>query len=391
MLNLNTQHNKMGLKQTAISLLARIAAIPTTDQDGNATTMHCAIWNNQIERKKEGSGYVYNTPAAFIELNFSDGMPIGQGVTSYEGLIRVTIEHQNYNTEGTIDQDMIIFDLTDKVHRSLNGYKPLNCSPLFLSNKILDYNHDNTALCILEYSTHFIDTTGSMWDEDTGLFIEDTLTNPTLVPVIIEAETLPTEPYDPIYMVGLFNCIEGIRLTPVEGGYMRVELYQATFINNIGAEPVEYRIDWGDGSEAESIEIGVLLSHRYMAAGISIMEISSIHGSAVQLEVVMDEQGQFSSYFPLFEQVFSYDLWSVFNPNYPVQIKSNMVITDGSIKDYTIEDQDQEVLHYIANPGFPVTNSVLVHYPDNAIFTYYHTTENDTQLGSVTILNLIEV
>jgi hypothetical protein len=181
----------MGIKETLLALSGLLETIPTTNQDGGDTTMYVSLWNNQIERKKEGSGFVYQTPACFIETNFSEGLPIGGGATSYEVIFRILIEHENYNTEGTLDQDLIIFDIKSNVHRKLNAVKLPNCSPLFQSGKAMDYNHDNVYLCVLEYSTHFIDFTGSALDTLTGLYVTETLTNPSLV---INTDLLPDIP-----------------------------------------------------------------------------------------------------------------------------------------------------------------------------------------------------
>ncbi len=170
----------MGVKETILDLLNRLSSISVSNQDTNTVSMYSALWNNQIERKKEGTGYVYKTPASFLEMQFSEGVPIGLGATSYEVKFVIMLEHEHYNTEGSLDQDLIIFDLIDKAHRVLNGYKPANCSPLYKSGKTLDYNHDNTYLATLEYSSHFIDLTGSAHDDLTGAYLIETLTNPRL-------------------------------------------------------------------------------------------------------------------------------------------------------------------------------------------------------------------
>lgn len=180
----------MGIKETLQTLIAALQTVTTTTPDGVESTMFVQLWNNQIERKKEGDGYVYPTPACFIETTFSEGMQVGEGATSYEVTFRLLIDYTHMNTEGSFDQDFGIIDIKNGIHRLLNGAKLPNCSPLYQSGKTLDHNHDNSYLCIIEYSTHFIDLVAS----GTDLLIESTLTNPTLQ---IEEYILSAPPYTP--------------------------------------------------------------------------------------------------------------------------------------------------------------------------------------------------
>lgn len=170
----------MGIKESILAYKTQLASIQVTNGDGNAASMYVAMWNNQIERKKAGTGYDYPTPASFLEVQFSEGTSIGMGATSYELTLRIMLEYQHYNTENSFDEDMTVFDLKDKVHRKMNMFKVANCSPLCIGNPTMDYNHDNTYLCVMEYKTHFIDYTGSMYDYDGGVYIEDTIENPVL-------------------------------------------------------------------------------------------------------------------------------------------------------------------------------------------------------------------
>ena len=165
----------MGLKETILSICQKLAAIPVTTLDGLASTMYVRIWNNQIERKQEGRGYVYQTPACFVELTINESETLGQGATGHDATVRVLLEQNDYNTEGSYDEDLAIFALRDKVHQALNGFKPTNASPLVIGAPALDHNHDNTYLCALEYSTHITDLTGSIYDEAAGVYVWQTL------------------------------------------------------------------------------------------------------------------------------------------------------------------------------------------------------------------------
>ena len=186
----------MGIKETIIDFLNLLETVDVTNQDNSLVKLYARLFNNQIERKKEGKGYDYQTPACFVELEFSEGLPIGQGVTSYELKLRLLVEHTHYNTEDKLDENLIVFDLKDSIHRKVNNYKPVNCSPLFQSGRTLDIDHDNITLVVMEYSTHFIDLIGSALDEVAGLYIIDTLVNPQIIfneNIITSLYTLFTE------------------------------------------------------------------------------------------------------------------------------------------------------------------------------------------------------
>ena len=184
----------MSKKDAIQSILTRLATIDVVNQDGSTTKMYSAVFNNQIENKRDGTGYAYQTPATFLECQFSEGVPIGGGATGYAVVFRLLIEHEHYNTEGTQDQDLIIFDIVDNVHRSMNGFKPDDCSPLYQSGTQQDYSHDNMYLFVLEYNSYFIDIVGSVGDTS-GAYIDHTIDNPILeIEENIYIGVLPTAP-----------------------------------------------------------------------------------------------------------------------------------------------------------------------------------------------------
>lgn len=170
----------IGFKDTLTELKTALRVISVMNLNGEFDTMLVAMFNNQPEREKDGSGFSYKKPAIFIEPIFSEGIPIGGNASSYEVKFKLLLQIEHFNTEGEMDDDLGILDLKDKVHRNLNGLKLPNCSPLFQSSKTIDTNHGNQYLGVLEYSTCFIDLTGTAHDVDNGNYIIETLVNPNL-------------------------------------------------------------------------------------------------------------------------------------------------------------------------------------------------------------------
>jgi hypothetical protein len=168
----------MGIKESIKSIITRLQTIQCTNQDGNVVPLNVMLWANQLD--DQADMMVYAKPACFLEIIFSDGLPIGANALSYEVTFRVMVEQEQYNSEGDIDLELSLLDLKDSVHRKLQGFKPLNCSHLYQSVKTLDYTQSNRYLFVLEYTSHFVDLVGSIHDTNTGTYIEQTIENPIL-------------------------------------------------------------------------------------------------------------------------------------------------------------------------------------------------------------------
>lgn len=224
----------MGLKETILSICQKLATIPVTTLDGLASTMYVRIWNDQIERKKEGRGYIYQTPACFVELTINESETLGQGATGHDAIVRVLLEQNNYNTEGSYDEDLDIFALRDKVHQALNGFKPANASPLVIGAPVLDHNHDNTYLCALEYRTHITDLTGSIYDEAAGVYVWQTLDEDAWN-LILETDLQP----DKVGTAPAFLTLPSITAPAVVGE--AVTCTPGTFS---GTEPITVAYQW---------------------------------------------------------------------------------------------------------------------------------------------------
>jgi len=143
----------------------------------NVVGLNVMIWADQ--RDEQPDMMVYAKPACFLETILSTGLPIGANALSYEVTFRVMIEQEQYNSEGNIDVELSLLDLKDSVHRALQNFKPLNCSPMYQSGRELDYTQSNRYLVVLEYSSHFVDLMSTELDPAMG-YIVDTIDAPIL-------------------------------------------------------------------------------------------------------------------------------------------------------------------------------------------------------------------
>lgn len=162
-----------GIKQPLQDILTVLSGIPVVNNDGNTTTMHARIWNNQIDRELEGDSYVYPKPACFVEV-VSPAVfeQLGQGyVTSDLGIV-VHLVHEYYNQDGTFDQDLLVFDLRDKIMQYLALYKPTGCSQLTYTGEQQDYDHSNIYHYLLSFTCNFIDSNASPYAPGRGVYVE---------------------------------------------------------------------------------------------------------------------------------------------------------------------------------------------------------------------------
>lgn len=169
----------MGIKETIESILTQLNTITVTNGDGGSVAPFVAVWNNQTEKRLAGTYFDYTTPATFVQIALSEGIPMGMGVTGYEMEATIMLEHFYLNADTTLDQNLIIFDLRDKVHRVLNGFVPTNCTPLYDSGDVHDHQHNNTYLMAMVYKCFFTDATATQYDPAMG-YSYATLTNPVL-------------------------------------------------------------------------------------------------------------------------------------------------------------------------------------------------------------------
>lgn len=162
-----------GIKQPLQDILARLATLDVVNQDGQTVKLFTRVWNNQVEFEKQGALQSYPKPAAFVEILapvvFDE---IGQNFRSADLGINIHLVHENMNTEGTFEQDLLIFDLRDQVIALLSQYKPTACGQLVATGESPDYEHDNVYHYVISFVCNFIDSTASPYAPGRGIYVE---------------------------------------------------------------------------------------------------------------------------------------------------------------------------------------------------------------------------
>lgn len=179
-----------GIKAPLEDILAKLATLDVTNGDGNTVKLISRIWNNQLEREKNGTGYTYAKPAAFVQIVSPIGwQEIGGNFLQSDLGVTIHLVTELYNTEGTLDQNLVIFDLRDQIIALLSQYKPTGCGLMRLMDEEQDYDHDNVNHYMLTFAVNFIDSKASPYDPPRGNYVQSE--PPTDLQVNVEIAETP--------------------------------------------------------------------------------------------------------------------------------------------------------------------------------------------------------
>jgi hypothetical protein len=184
-----------GIKDALQGILTALQALPDFQ--------HVRIWNNQFKCMESGKMESFPLPCAFVEVVAPEELTtIGVGVVAGDLKIRIHVGHEFYDAgDGTMAQDLDIFDLKEKIVRALSGATFPGCSAFQRISESQNFDHDNVYYYILEFVTHFIDSKGSKYDADVNTDILSTpaidiQVNATEVDFLTDIDNIPTRDYN---------------------------------------------------------------------------------------------------------------------------------------------------------------------------------------------------
>lgn len=184
-----------GIKQPILDILARLATLQVMNKDSHTMNLAPRIWNNQLAWEEQGKLYNYLKPAVFLEvINNVQYDELGLGMQSADVGWRIHLIDEFYDAQdGTLEQDLQIFDLRDQVVALLSLYEPTACGPLVRTAEGQDYEHKNLYHYVIDFICNFTDSKGSPWDTAAGRYIDS---NPPTM-ATIQAQYTPTLPPAP--------------------------------------------------------------------------------------------------------------------------------------------------------------------------------------------------
>lgn len=139
------------------------------------------VWNDQLTLDEQKEGYSFPMPALFPEIiNPEEIKQLGDGVQLYEPLtIRIHILHWQLDAgDGTMEQNLDVFDFMASVHSKMNLFEPTNAVPFVRGADGRDYQHAGVYHATIDYKTNYLDTTNQISTNGT------TINAGTVTPVI---------------------------------------------------------------------------------------------------------------------------------------------------------------------------------------------------------------
>jgi len=162
-----------GLKQPLQDILTQLSAIQVVNSNSQTVSLYSRLWNNQLRDVDKIAPWPM--PSAFIELSPNVSFEIlGQGFRNADLGIKIHLLHQYYNMDGTMEQDLTIYDLRDLIIEKLTSYCPTACGQMVCINESPDNDHDNVYHYILEFVCNFVDSKANPVDQ--GKEIEEIIT-----------------------------------------------------------------------------------------------------------------------------------------------------------------------------------------------------------------------
>lgn len=152
------------------SVLNRLESITDTQSLPIFNTIN--IFNNQINRMEDGSGYSFNYPAVFVETEIINTERYGMGYNAYDvWLIIHLVDEMLDDTLGNLDRNIQVFEYRDLVIQSIDGWSATQSGTILYENGKQDYDHTNLYHYVLNFKAHIVDpTSNKMPIEGTGTY-----------------------------------------------------------------------------------------------------------------------------------------------------------------------------------------------------------------------------
>lgn len=152
-----------GIKSPINDLLAKLATLKTNGSDSDFAKI--AIFNNQFEDSEIKDGamiYSFPFPCVFVETLMPNNYnQLGMAITQSDVTFRIHIGQTEYDAQdGSMEQNLSIFDLRDKVIKLLTHYEPTACSRLMKTEEGQDYEHSNIYHYTIDFICAFVDDKG---------------------------------------------------------------------------------------------------------------------------------------------------------------------------------------------------------------------------------------
>ncbi len=117
------------------------------------------VYNAQVDRIRAGL-ISFNTPTLFIEIRQYNTENLGRNINTTDLSIRMHIVMTELDAgNGTLDQNLNIFQIRDTLNKLIINYTPPTCSAISYTNEFQEYKHTNLYHYVSYYKCHYFDYT----------------------------------------------------------------------------------------------------------------------------------------------------------------------------------------------------------------------------------------
>lgn len=163
-----------GIKAPIQDILTRLETLQVANGDGSTGNLPARIWNNQVRYENDGKLADFPKPAAFVEvINNPVFEQIGIGFRSSDIGFNIHLVAEEFDSEqGTMEQNLTVFDLRDRIIALLSNWRPTACSVMTSTTEQQDFEHTNIYHYIISFVCNFIDSKGSQYDTGAGVYVD---------------------------------------------------------------------------------------------------------------------------------------------------------------------------------------------------------------------------
>jgi hypothetical protein len=130
------------------------------------------IWNNQVDREKEGEGYSFCKPSCFVEILQIEWEQLNMGAKRGDLKLKFHLVAQMLDNEGNFDKNVEVLEFRDRLLNGLYNFSPDFCNTLQVTGEEQDTNHTHVYHYTIDAKCNIVDTKGAFIDADGGHYIE---------------------------------------------------------------------------------------------------------------------------------------------------------------------------------------------------------------------------
>jgi hypothetical protein len=152
-----------------------IALLQAVQYQGAPLFNFVDIYNDQFDMQDEGKQEAIALPAALVELPDPEWNLLGGGLMQSDLIFRIHIGMEQLDAgDGTMARNVLIFQYRRAVIMYLSRKVMTACTPLFWVKDQPSYKHSNKYVYVVDFKCGFVDSSGSPYDPDAGVYIEST-------------------------------------------------------------------------------------------------------------------------------------------------------------------------------------------------------------------------